>query len=243
MGAEEVNDKTGKMKRQQRTLHCRKCEVEGHNTTTCKSDEAGGQIGVAAEGCDEKTKKDTPLQEIWSGRTYNSATCKRGVAAGSQSGVASKKQVSTNRAIRKKVSTKKGNNSGNSVQKSNVEANTEIELAPPRVPPVTPNADEGGSSDVATQESHITTKSWLAPTPTPCMQGPSMDQQLHMGNTNLQPRVLMRAPPPFTSGHFVNMSLLTLQPETVKRIFVDEGGHKFMELSSQATDKGKKKVN
>ncbi|KAL8488927.1 hypothetical protein ACS0TY_025011 [Phlomoides rotata] len=125
MGAKEVNEKTGRMKRQQRTLHCRKCGVEGHNTTTCKSNEVGGQIGVAA---------------------------------GSQSGVASRKQVSTNRAIRKKVSTKKGNNSGNSVQrnnveptkKTNVEANTEIELAPPRVPLVTPNADEGGNSDVAT---------------------------------------------------------------------------------------------
>ncbi|KAL8496898.1 hypothetical protein ACS0TY_020541 [Phlomoides rotata] len=123
---------SGVMKRQKRAFHCRKCGVGGHNSVTCKSNEAGEQRGVAAgsqSGVAAGSKRGVAAgskRSVAAGSQSGvAAGSKRGVACGSQSGVALSDQVSTKRAIRKK-------------------------LAPPSVPPVTPNADEGGISDIAT---------------------------------------------------------------------------------------------
>ncbi|KAL6558019.1 hypothetical protein OROMI_018369 [Orobanche minor] len=77
------------------------------------------------------------------------------------------------------------------------------------------------------------------------IEGPTMHQQLQMGNPSLQIRVQMRTPPPSTyGGIFTNRNHITLQPETLRRVFVKDG-HKFICLLSQANEpdkNGKKKV-
>ncbi|KAL8557539.1 hypothetical protein ACS0TY_004832 [Phlomoides rotata] len=102
---------------------------------------------------------------------------------------------------------------------------------------------------IPTQESGITTVRWYAP-PRPPVQGPSMHQQLGMSlrqpsQTILQ-RVQLRGPAPFSDGHFTMKSKDTVQSETFNRIYVDDVGNKFMELSSGSSgngyNKGKKKV-
>lgn len=125
--------------------------------------------------------------------------------------------------------------------------------------------EEGGSSGgIATQQSQITYESWLPPDPIPQFDGPTMHQQLEMGNPLRQqflasswmpppiraPPLIrgpppIRAPPPFKpprpstfgAGHFTSM-----QPETFRRVF-EESGQKFMSLSPQTNVGDKKATN
>ncbi|KAL8556787.1 hypothetical protein ACS0TY_004304 [Phlomoides rotata] len=121
------------------------------------------------------------------------------------------------------------------------------EVAPPKF--VTPQLiDESEITDltVDTQQSQVAIKEWYKPPPTPNMQPPPMHQQMQgpPAHVQLQPRVQIRAPPPYAphlQGQFRQ-----IRAEKVKRIIVDGDGQKFMDLSSKGSNaekKGKKKDN
>ncbi|KAL8474228.1 hypothetical protein ACS0TY_030886 [Phlomoides rotata] len=145
----------------------------------------------------------------------------------------------------------KGHNAAGCKTKGNEDARGSCpkptEIAPPKL--VTPqliDESEITGLTVDTQQSQVANKEWYKPPSTPNMQPPLVHQQMQgpPAHVQLQPRVQIRAPPPYAphlQGQFRQ-----IRAEKVKQIIVDGDGQKFMDLSSQGSNaekKGKKKDN
>ncbi|KAL0435074.1 UNVERIFIED_CONTAM: hypothetical protein Sradi_0215300 [Sesamum radiatum] len=104
---------------------------------------------------------------------------------------------------------------------------------PPILPPIV-EEHEPMQHDITP---HILTEPGPTPTP-PCVQGPTMYDQLRMAHTNvsfqpqvtLQPRINIRAPPPMTGTSF--MPCFSSKPAIpVSKTVVKEGGRKWVDIS------------
>ena len=94
-------------------------------------------------------------------------------------------------------------------------------------------------------EPEILTEPGPTPTP-PCVQGPTMYEQLQMTNANmsfqpqvtLQPRLNIRAPPPMTGTSFMP-SFSSRPSDPISKTIVKEHGRKWVDISkwpSQSSD-------
>ncbi|KAL2253102.1 UNVERIFIED_CONTAM: hypothetical protein Sindi_0104900 [Sesamum indicum] len=105
---------------------------------------------------------------------------------------------------------------------------------PPILPPIV-ELHEPMQHDV---EPEILTEPGPTPTP-PCVQGPTMYEQLQMANTNmsfrpqvtLQPRLNIRAPPPMTGTSFMP-SFSSSPTAPISKTIVKEHGRKWVDTSS-----------
>ncbi|KAL8544367.1 hypothetical protein ACS0TY_004780 [Phlomoides rotata] len=218
----EDDEKQGinkKMKRQQKTVTCRRCGTKGHNAATCKTPMGEKEVEIGSSAGDPKPKR----------KCSDPKPKRKGSAKAS---APTERTETTSRVIIDMTTKNQG-----------TLPSLHVDIAPPNTVRSEPEPV------IPTQESGITTVRWYAP-PRPPVQGPSMHQQLGMSlrqpSQTILPRVQLRGPAPFSDGHFTMKSKDTVQSETFNRIYVDDVGNKFMELSSGSSgngyNKGKKKV-
>ncbi|KAG8363593.1 hypothetical protein BUALT_Bualt19G0038500 [Buddleja alternifolia] len=242
-----------KLRRQQTTVKCRKCGVEGHNSATCSQGrEEAVQDGQSdlSNRTEGQRSAETTNQLVG---VENAKGSQRVEHEGDQPMVADTidiEDMTQSTQTTTNTSPRRGRRPG----KESVISDYQTTILPPsrqsENPTILPPSQQSTQEPEADIETNFMTPrgACLYPPPIPpTMPGPTMYQQLQMAigrfqrqtqPSGIHSRVQTRALPPMTGSTFIpSRSVTTSQQSSDVRSFIVEGGQKYVSISNPAADK------